>query len=57
MNILLLKAKWNISKGRFKKLAGRLIHNVVLYNEGRKQELYGKFQLKMSRRKVKLTVV
>lgn len=57
MNITLLKARWNMSRGRFKQHAGRLIQNALLYDEGRKQELYGKFQLKMSRKKVQLTVV
>lgn len=57
MNITKLKGKWNVSHGKIKQHTGFLINNAVLYEEGRKQEMYGKFQLKMSRKKVKFTVL
>lgn len=57
MNITKLKGNWHISHGRFKQQAGALLKNDLLFNEGRKQEMYGKFLLKMSRKKVQFTVI
>jgi uncharacterized protein YjbJ (UPF0337 family) len=57
MNITKLKGKWNIAQGRLKQQTGGLMQNKLLLDEGKKQELYGKFQVKMSRKKVRFTVI
>ncbi len=43
MNKLQIKGNWNIIKGKLKKQYGSLTDNDLTYNEGKEEELIGRF--------------
>jgi len=51
MNLAVIAGKWNIYKGRCMQKIAFLADNLLLFNEGRKQEMFGEFQVKMAREK------
>jgi len=49
-----LKGNWNEQKGRLKKAFGVLTDNDLMYEEGQKDEMLGKLQIKLGKTKEEL---
>jgi len=49
-----LKGNWNEQKGKLKKAFGVLTDNDLMYEEGRKDEMLGKLQIKLGKTKEEL---
>jgi uncharacterized protein YjbJ (UPF0337 family) len=54
MNKTELKGNWNEQKGKLKKAFGVLTDNDLMYEEGQKDEMFGKLQIKLGKTKEKL---
>jgi len=54
MNKSELKGNWNEQKGRLKQKYAFLTDNDLMFEEGRKEEMYGKLQIKLGKTKEEL---
>jgi uncharacterized protein YjbJ (UPF0337 family) len=54
MNITEVKGSWNEQKGQLKKKFGYLTDNDLLYEEGKKEEMLGRLQIKLGKTKDEL---
>lgn len=55
MNSTEAKGTWNELKGKLKKNFGDLIDDDSMYEEGKKEELLGKIQIKLGKTKEEFT--
>ena len=49
-----LKGNWNEQKGKLKQMFGILTDNDLMYKEGKKDEMFGKLQIKLGKTKEQL---
>jgi len=54
MNKTELKGNWNEQKGRLKQKYAFLTDNDLMYDEGKKEEMFGKLQIKLGKTKEEL---
>ena len=54
MNTTELKGNWNEQKGELKKKFAVLTDNDLMFEEGKKEEMFGKLQIKLSKSKEEL---
>jgi uncharacterized protein YjbJ (UPF0337 family) len=54
MNTTELKGNWNEQKGKLKKQFANLTDNDLMYEEGKKEEMFGKLQIKLGKTKEEL---
>ena len=54
MNTLEVKGNWNEQKGKLKKQFAVLTDNDLMFEEGKKDEMLGKLQLKLGKSKEEL---
>ena len=54
MNLTSLQGTWNEQKGKLKQRYSELTDNDLLYEEGRKEEMYGRLQEKLGKTKEEL---
>lgn len=52
--IIGIKGNWNEKKGRLKKMFADLTDNDLMYDEGKKDEMIGKLQIKLGKTKEEL---
>ena len=52
-----LKGNWNKQKGKLKKAFGVLTDDDLMYEEGQKDEMYGKLQIKLGKTKEELHAI
>ena len=55
MNTTELKGNWNEVKGKLKKQFAELTDNDLMFEEGQKDEMLGKLQIKLGKTKEELT--
>ena len=51
MNSTEAKGNWNELKGKLKQKFGMLTDNDLIFDEGKKDEMYGKLQIKLGKTK------
>ena len=49
-----MKGNWNEQKGKLKQKFAVLTDNDLMYEEGKKEEMYGKLQIKLGKTKEEL---
>ena len=54
MNTTELNGNWNEQKGNFKKKFAVLTDNDLMFEEGKKEEMFGKLQIKLGKSKEEL---
>jgi len=54
MNTTEVKGNWNEQKGKLKQKFAILTDNDLMFEEGKKDEMYGKLQLKLGKTKEEL---
>lgn len=54
MNSTELKGSWNEQKGKLKKKIAVLTDNDLMFEEGKKEEMFGKLQIKLGKSKEEL---
>jgi len=54
INATELKGNWNEQKGKLKKAFAVLTDNDLMYEEGKKEEMLGKLQIKLGKTKEEL---
>lgn len=54
MNSTELKGSWNEQKGKLKKKFAVLTDNDLMFEEGKKEEMFGKLQIKLGKSKEEL---
>jgi len=54
MNVSEVKGTWNEQKGKLKQRYAVLTDNDLLYDEGRREEMYGRLQEKLGKTKEEL---
>jgi uncharacterized protein YjbJ (UPF0337 family) len=54
MNTTELKGNWNEQKGKLKKQFAELTDNDLMFEEGKKEEMMGKLQIKLGKTKEEL---
>jgi uncharacterized protein YjbJ (UPF0337 family) len=54
MNTTELKGSWNEQKGKLKQKFAVLTDNDLMFEEGRKEEMFGKLQIKLGKSKEEL---
>lgn len=54
MNTTELKGNWNEQKGKLLKKFGTLTNNDLMFEEGKKEEMLGKLQIKLGKSKEEL---
>jgi uncharacterized protein YjbJ (UPF0337 family) len=54
MNTTEAKGNWNEKKGKLKQKFAVLTDNDLMYEEGKKDEMYGKLQIKLGKTKEEL---
>ena len=54
MNKTEVKGNWNEQKGKFKQRFAVLTDNDLMYEEGKKEEMFGKLQIKLGKTKEEL---
>jgi len=54
MNVRELKGNWNEQKGKLKQRYSELTDNDLLYEEGKREEMYGRLQEKLGKTKEEL---
>ena len=54
MNTTELKGNWNEQKGKLKKQFAVLTDNDLMFDEGKKDEMYGKLQIALGKTKEEL---
>ena len=52
-----LKGNWNEQKGKLKKAFALLTDNDLMYEEGQKDEMFGKLQIKLGKTKEELHAI
>jgi uncharacterized protein YjbJ (UPF0337 family) len=52
-----LKGNWNKQKGKLKKAFGVLTDDDLMYEEGQKDVMYGKLQIKLGKTKEELNAI
>jgi uncharacterized protein YjbJ (UPF0337 family) len=52
-----LKGNWNEQKGKLKKAFGVLTDNDLLYEEGKRDEMLGKLQIKLGKTKEEINSI
>jgi uncharacterized protein YjbJ (UPF0337 family) len=57
MNITQLKGNWNEQKGKLKQKFASLTDNDLLFEEGKKEEMLGKLQIKLGKTKKELHLI
>ena len=57
MNITQLKGNWNEQKGKLKQKFASLTDNDLLLEEGKKEEMLGKLQIKLGKTKEELHLI
>jgi len=53
-NITELKGNWNEQKGKLKQMFAILTDNDLMYKDGKKDEMFGKLQIKLGKTKEQL---
>jgi uncharacterized protein YjbJ (UPF0337 family) len=53
-NITEVKGGWNEQKGKLKQMFGILTDNDLVYKDGKKDEMFGKLQIKLGKTKKQL---
>ena len=56
-NITELKGNWNEQKGKLKQAFATLTDNDLMYAEGKKDEMFGKLQIKLGKTKEELHAI
>ena len=56
-NITELKGNWNEQKGKLKQEFAVLTDNDLMYEEGKKDEMFGKLQIKLGKTKEELHAI
>ena len=54
MNVSEVKGTWNEQKGKLKQRYAVLTDNDLLYEEGKREEMYGRIQVKLGKTKEEL---
>ena len=54
MNTIEAKGNWNEQKGKLKMKFAALLDNDLLFEEGKKEEMFGKLQIKLGKSKEEL---
>ena len=54
MNTTLAKGNWNEQKGKLKQKFAILTDNDLMYEEGKRDEMYGRIQIKLGKTKEEL---
>lgn len=54
MNTTELKGTWNEQKGKLKQKFAELTDNDLMFEEGKKEEMFGKIQIKLGKTKEEL---
>jgi uncharacterized protein YjbJ (UPF0337 family) len=54
MNTTEIKGNWNEQKGKLKQKYATLTDNDLMYEEGKKEEMFGKLQIKLGKSKDEL---
>ncbi len=54
MNTTELKGNWNEQKGKLKQKYAQLTDNDLMFEEGKKDEMFGKIQVKLGKTKEEL---
>ncbi len=54
MNSTELKGNWNEQKGKLKQQFAILTDNDLMFEEGKKDEMYGKIQIKLGKTKAEM---
>jgi uncharacterized protein YjbJ (UPF0337 family) len=54
MNVTEIKGSWNEQKGKLKQRYAVLTDNDLLYEEGKREEMYGRLQEKLGKTKEEL---
>ena len=54
MNKLQMKGDWNVAKGKLKQRFATLTENDLLFQEGKKDEMLGRLQIKLGKTKEEL---
>lgn len=54
MNSIELKGNWNEQKGKLKQQFAILTDNDLMFEEGKKDEMYGKIQIKLGKTKAEM---
>jgi uncharacterized protein YjbJ (UPF0337 family) len=54
VNTTEVKGTWNEQKGRLKQKFAVLTDNDLMFNEGKKEEMFGKLQIKLGKTKEEL---
>jgi uncharacterized protein YjbJ (UPF0337 family) len=57
MNSTELKGNWHEQKGKLKKAYAELTDNDLMYEEGKKEEMMGKLQIKLGKTKEEITKI
>jgi uncharacterized protein YjbJ (UPF0337 family) len=57
MNTTEAKGSWNELKGKLKQQFATLTDNDVMFNEGQKDEMFGKLQIKLGKTKEELNEI
>lgn len=52
-----LKGNWNEQKGKLKQAFGTLTDNDLMYEEGKRDEMLGKLQIKLGKTKEELNAI
>ena len=52
-----LKGNWNEQKGKLKQAFGVLTDNDLMFKEGKKDEMFGKLQIKLGKTKEELDAI
>jgi len=56
-NVTELKGNWNEQKGKLKQAFAVLTDNDLMYEEGKKDEMFGKLQIKLGKTKEELNAI
>ena len=57
MNTTEIKGTWNEQKGKLKERYAMLTDNDLMYKEGRKDEMFGRLQIKLGKTKEQLHAI
>ncbi len=57
MNTTTVKGNWNEQKGRLKQKFAALTDNDLMYEQGKKDEMFGKIQVKLGKTKEELAAI
>ncbi len=57
MNTTVVKGNWNEQKGKLKQRFATLTDNDLMFEEGKKEEMMGKLQIKLGKTKEELTSI